>query len=146
MKKLSKHFTRDEFEDSQWAARRNKQNKMDHTQLDNAIELSTNVLEQIREKFGPTIISSGFRSMEVNRGIGGSTNSQHTYGEAADIKVIGHNAYEVADWITEESDIEFDQCIYEYGAWVHISFTKRYANRNQVLTIDSKGRRKGLHI
>jgi len=38
-----------------------------------------------------------------------------------------------------ESNIQYDQLILEYDAWVHISFSAR--NRRQVLIIDSKGTR-----
>ena len=142
---LSAHFTRQEFENSQWAIRRGKDNIMIKEELVNARILCRNVLEPLRKHFdSPVIVTSGFRCEEVNKAIGGSPSSQHMIGEAADIQVIGHSAYEVADWLVEESNLEFDQVIYEFDSWVHVSYTRRYANRNQALTINKDGIHKGL--
>ena len=48
-------------------------------------------LEALRKKAGNRSISitSGFRSINHNRNVGGASNSQHTYGIAADIVVSG---------------------------------------------------------
>lgn len=48
-------------------------------------------LEAIRVKLGnrPMNVNSGFRSISHNRNVGGASNSQHTYGIAADISVSG---------------------------------------------------------
>ncbi|CAG9622457.1 Zinc D-Ala-D-Ala carboxypeptidase [Sutcliffiella rhizosphaerae] len=48
-------------------------------------------LEAVRVKLGnrPININSGFRSISHNRNVGGASNSQHTYGIAADISVSG---------------------------------------------------------
>lgn len=145
--KLSDHFSKEEFEESQWASRRDVLNKMNEEQTCNAVDLCNEVLEKIRAHFkAPIIISSGFRGEELNKGVGGSVSSQHCRGEAADIKVIGHSPYEVACWIVEEANLDFDQCIYEYDSWVHVSFTTRYANRKQYLTINSDGVSQGINV
>lgn len=140
MTKLTPHFSKEEFELSDWAQRHNEVNIMDDKQLDAATRLCEEVLEPLRKHFkSPVVITSGFRDNLINQGIGGSVSSQHRLGEAADIRVLGHHPFEVACWLAEESDIDFDQCIYEYDSWVHVSHTVRYSNRNQVLTINSKG-------
>ena len=48
-------------------------------------------LEAIRVKIGnrPMNVNSGFRSISHNRNVGGASNSQHTYGIAADISASG---------------------------------------------------------
>lgn len=93
----------------------------------------------------PIYVSSGYRSPELNKHIPGSSNtSAHTLGWAVDFKCPGFGTpYEVAAKIAA-SGIKFDQLIYEYGAWVHISFDPRM--RQQILTIDKSGVRSGLHL
>jgi hypothetical protein len=47
-------------------------------------------LQAIRDRYGvPVIINSGYRSVEHNRAVGGSPNSQHIHGNAADFVVRG---------------------------------------------------------
>lgn len=96
-------------------------------------------------KVNPIYVSSGYRSPELNKHIPGSSDtSAHTLGWAVDFKCPGFGTpYEVAAKIAA-SGIKFDQLIYEYGSWVHISFDPRM--RQQVLTIDKSGTRPGLHL
>ena len=48
--------------------------------------------------------------------------------------------------IIDNLALPFDQLIYEFGEWTHASVPARGAKaRRQVLTIDSKGTRVGLH-
>ena len=55
------------------------------------------VLQSIRSHFGkPVVITSGYRTPEYNEKVGGVTNSQHTYGTAADITVTGVSPAQVA--------------------------------------------------
>lgn len=96
--------------------------------------------------WNPMYISSGYRSPELNAHIPGSSNtSAHTLGWAVDFKCPGFGTpYEIVAKIAASPLMdEVDQLIYEYGSWVHISFDPR--NRKQVLTIDKKGTREGLH-
>lgn len=52
----------------------------------NLISLVKNVLQPAREKLAePIHITSGYRNPAHNKAVGGATNSQHLYGEAADI-------------------------------------------------------------
>lgn len=87
-------------------------------------------------------VTSGYRSPEVNRHVpGSSSTSQHSLGEAADIKVEGMTATELAAAILL-AGIEFDQMIAypeHLGGHVHISFTVRRANRRQVLWAHAEG-------
>ena len=48
--------------------------------------LAEEVLQPVRDKFGPTVINSGYRCKKLNTAIGGSKKSQHCFGEAADIE------------------------------------------------------------
>jgi hypothetical protein len=46
------------------------------------------------------------------------------------------------------SDLPFDQLIYEFGSWVHLSFTKDRAPRRQALMIGrwTQGRYEPLNL
>lgn len=100
----------------------------------NLRSLAENVLQPVRDKLGPIIVTSGYRSPDVNRKIGGSSKSQHTQGQAADIKYSGGNGV-LFRWIAE--NLEYDQLIWEFGtdehpAWVHVSYVEG-RNRKQKL-------------
>jgi zinc D-Ala-D-Ala carboxypeptidase len=129
---LSKHITLAEFENSPTATTHGINNKMNESQIASAKLLCENVFEPLRLYLNiPIKISSGFRSVQVNRKIGGSTSSQHCKGEAMDIKIDAKGFYFIKD------KLEFDQLIWEFGndeqpSWVHVSY-KKSGNRKQVL-------------
>lgn len=150
--KLSPNFNLSEFTKSQTAARLGIDNSPTDEQIENIRSLVLNVLQPIRDTFKkPVIINSGFRSSKLNAAIRGSKNSQHCFGEAADIEIIGVSNYDLAKFI--ESNISFDQLILENytqgepnSGWVHVSY-KRDGNQrpngpNKVLTafFDAKGK------
>lgn len=90
-------------------------------------------LEQVQALLGhPLEISSGYRSPALNAAVGGSTTSQHVQGLAADFVCPAFGPpLEVARAISA-SAITFDQCILEFGHWVHLSFSPQ--PRGRVLT------------
>ena len=56
-------------------------------------------LQIIRNYFNrPVVINSGYRNEDWNRKVGGSPNSQHMKGKAADIYVSGKSPKEVAEF------------------------------------------------
>ena len=58
------------------------------------------LLEWLREDFNsPITINSGRRCHDYNEKIGGAFNSQHKYGNAADIVVSGVSPSAVANWL-----------------------------------------------
>lgn len=80
---LSPHFSKHEFRSRDGA---------EHPIDPRLIEM----LETIRTHFNsPTIITSGYRSPEYNRRVGGAPNSFHVRGMAADIQVRGVSPREV---------------------------------------------------
>jgi len=83
--------------------------------------LAREVLEPIRALVGgPVVVHSGFRSNALNQAVGGSTTSQHSYGEAADTVYPGRSLTEIYNLIMA-SNIPFGQLIFEFGEWVHVS-------------------------
>lgn len=54
-------------------------------------------LDKLREKYGkPMKVSSGYRCPAHNKAVGGSPNSRHMTGEAADILLDSAESYKVA--------------------------------------------------
>mgnify|MGYP006428293673 FL=1 len=146
--KLSQNFTLREFLKSQTASRKNIDNTPTEKHLDNAVILFNNVAQPVRDHFGPTIITSGYRSPALNEAIDGSENSQHCFGQAVDLEAIGTPTIDVARWI--DRNLEYDQLILEFytrgeinSGWVHVSYIPEVEgeNRNQNLTaaLDTDG-------
>jgi len=107
--------------------------KNDH--LKSMQRIISELAQPMRDALGPIRITSGYRSPELNRAIGGSNKSQHCKGQALDLQFWKDGQMcnkEIYDWVLK-SDIEFDQMINEFDyAWIHISL-KEKKNRKQVL-------------
>ena len=82
--KLSTNFSLQELTKSDTAIRHDIDNTPSLQVIDNLQDLVDNVLQPLREKFGPVVVTSGYRSPAVNTKIGGSTTSDHCHGYAAD--------------------------------------------------------------
>jgi hypothetical protein len=133
---LSAHVTLAEFQASGIATLRNLNNEMNESQIASAKLLCENVFEPLRIHLNtPIEISSGFRSLQVNKMIGGASTSQHCKGEAMDLQIGAKGFHFIKD------KLEFDQLIWEFGndenpSWVHVSFSSK--NRKQVLKASKK--------
>jgi len=133
---LSAHVTLAEFENSPTATTHGINNKMSLSQIESAKLLCENVFEPLRIHLNtPIKISSGFRCVQLNRMIKGSSTSQHTKGEAMDIKIDAKGFHFIKD------KLDFDQLIWEFGndenpSWVHVSYSSK--NRKQVLKATKK--------
>lgn len=133
--RLSKNFVLSEITRSNTAKRLNISNEPNKKHLQNLQRLISNVIQPMRDDLGPIRISSGYRSKELNRAIGGSSKSQHCKGEALDLQFWREGKMcnkEIYDYILN-SNMEFDQIINEFDfSWIHISL-KEKKNRKQVL-------------
>lgn len=143
---LSKNFTMAEFIKSDTATRLGIDNTPQGEHLEAAKELFENVVQKVRDHFGPTVLNSGYRSPKLNEAVRGVATSQHCLGEAADIEVPGVANADVANWIVD--NLDFDQVILEFytpgqpsSGWVHVSYKADGSNRKKALTasrIDGK--------
>ena len=117
---------------SETAVKNNINNMPDINSLDNMLKLIVYCLQPIRDKLQkPMVITSGYRNSQVNKLVGGVSNSAHLYGQAVDFTVSGMTPAQVVDFI-KKSGVEYDQLINEYDKWTHISYVKG-KNRKQVL-------------
>lgn len=75
-------------------------------------------LETVRQYFmSPVTITSGCRCVPHNVKIGGSYDSQHTKGRAADFKVQGKTPQEVHDFLCRTYPNQYGVGIYD--SWIH---------------------------
>lgn len=133
--RLSEHFTLREFTVSQTATRKGINNTPGVSDIANIKRLCVDILEPIRERFGPVIITSGYRCRELNRAIGGSTSSAHCSGRAADFELTRYDLDDAFQWI-KNSKLNFDQAINEYPptGWIHVAIAEaNQTARNQTL-------------
>jgi hypothetical protein len=146
--KLSTHLDLSEVTRSESAKRNQISNMPTGEHIANFITLAEKVFEPIREHFGfPIHISSGYRSVELNRLIKGSSSSQHCKGQAIDIDMDGTSNgvtnKMVYDYIKE--NLEFDQLIWEFGDntnpdWVHVSYSEGKNRGQKLKAIKSNGK------
>jgi hypothetical protein len=139
--KLSAHLDLSEVIRSESAKRNGISNMPIALHIENFKLLAEKVFEPVRVHFDcPIHISSGYRSAELNRCVGGSSTSQHCTGEAIDIDMDGSTSgvtnKMVFDYIKD--NLEFDQLIYEFGDsknpdWVHVSYESTGKQRKQIL-------------
>ena len=129
-----KHFTISELLHSDTALKHKLWNGAPKEAEENLRALVDEVLDPLREAYGkPIRVSSGYRCPQLNRLVGGSLNSQHMRGEAADIQPV----------IGKESDLDtlvriliangkFDQLIL-YPTFIHVSYKRLGWNRKKIL-------------
>ena len=150
--KISDHISMKEALRSNTAQRLGIDSMPDNETLVTMQVTAQHIFEPLRNHFNePIYISSFYRSPELNKAIGGSTNSQHCKGEAIDIDDVYSKASN-ADFFNYIKDkLEFDQLIWEFGddenpAWVHVSYNLG-KNRMRILkAIKENGRTKYIDI
>lgn len=125
---LTPHFSFEELTRTGQAALQ-EANRREARDYVDKLKLVAEMLEVIRTKFGTVRVNSGFRGPALNQAVGGSSSSQHSKGEAADIVCPAVSVDELHRWIVVESGLKFGQCILEKpagSAWVHISLGAPY--------------------
>ena len=151
--KLSSNFTLSELCKSETAARKGIDNTPPEDVINNLTCLCDMVLQKVRNKLGVVMVTSGYRSPELNKAIGGSATSDHCKGLAADFEVVGFDNKELALWIKD--NLVFKQLILEFyeegqpnSGWVHCSFEEGN-NKSEVLRAVKDGKKtvylKGLN-
>ena len=104
------------------------------------LERVTRVVQAARTHFGVALnITSGFRSDELNRAVGGSATSHHSHGHALDIQIGSRNpggitvvdlfAFFHAHGVYTELLLE-EICM--GGGWVHLAVAPGRERENQI--------------
>ena len=155
--RLSEHFTLSEFERSATATRLGIDNRVPSQYIHALQQLCIEILEPLREFTGqPIIISSGYRCPQLNIKVGGVYSSQHTLGEACDIRIPEYdftgkqgqrftNTDILDRWfIWMMNNCDYDQLIKETADrsiyWIHVSCrANKSKNRHQVIHFMQKG-------
>ena len=143
--KLSEHFTLGELTKTSYIT--NDGNIPSQTAIDNLRRLCADWLEDLRYIYGmmygdgdvPLIISSGYRSAEVNRLCGGAKGSNHLTGCAVDIRCQGPEqmsrmAVILLD-LADSTKRDFDELIFEKRGttyWIHFAVRPK-DNRRKIL-------------
>lgn len=137
--KLTANFNLEELTHSDTATRLDIDNTPTSEVIDNLIFLAGK-LQNVRDLLGhPMLISSGYRSLPLNRHLGSKDSSKHVKGLAVDFICPSFgNPRAVVECIVD-SNIDYDQVILEFDKWVHLAFTQSDAPRKQALIIDKKG-------
>ena len=117
--KESKYFKLEELLKSDVALVERIENLPSWADISCLNRLAVNVLDPIRQAWGqPLLVTSGFRSPQLNVAVGGVPTSHHMEGYAVDItipywstKKIGE-LYNLIQEMVERGDIDIDQVIY----------------------------------
>lgn len=153
--KLSTNFSLEEMTRSDVAARMGRKVEASQAIIVALRTLCVEVLEPIRAHVGQRIhVSSGYRPAWLNEAIGGSQNSDHMFGTAADIEAEDMTPEELATEILMIlPKLPIKQLILEYPpeGWVHVS--RPFAGaipKREVLTAQRRGGKtqylSGLHV
>ena len=151
--KLSPHYTLGEVTKTSYQT--SDGNIPSRVAIENLKRLCVEWLEELRERYNrrygvrregdeentdiPVVITSGYRSPEVNRLCGGSATSNHLTGCAVDIRCMGPEqliryATILLD-IADESAREFDELLFEKRSstyWLHFAVRPK-ENRRKII-------------
>lgn len=145
-----RYFDISEFIESEVAESKGIDNTPEQWQIDNCVEMVNSLIDPLRETWAeeckaqgygtPALkVSSGIRSEELNKAVGGSTTSAHYVGYAVDLvpyngklKKFKKFCYK---WLKDGR--EFDQMISESESadgtpsWIHIGYKRRDGSRRK---------------
>lgn len=134
---MGKYFSIAELTKSATAKSKNIDNTPNKEVEKNLNQLIDNILDPLREKWGEAIIvNSGYRSIKLNKLVGGASSSQHIVGQAADIRTKSNteSSNKKLFNLIKSMKLPYDQLINEYNyKWIHVSYSSK--NRRQILNI-----------
>ena len=141
--KLSENFSLEELTASETAARKGIDNTPSEDVISNLKRLAA-ALQEVRALLNhrAILVSSGYRSPELNQAVGGSATSDHCKGLAADFICPSYGTPNDIVRTIAASSLSFKQVIREFDKWVHLSIpAEGQEPRKQALIIDREGTR-----
>lgn len=144
--RLSQNFSLLELVKSNQGTRQGIDNTPSEEVTNNLKTLVKCLLQPLRSKIGaPIVVSSGYRSPELNKAIGGATNSDHCKGYAVDFEVFGIANDVLFEYI--KSNFKFTKLILEFwdeknpnGSWIHVSYNKDDLKCQCLKAVKQKGK------
>lgn len=132
---ISRNFKLSEFIYSETALEKGIDNTPNEQVIENITLLVIKLLQPLRGLYGkPIVISSGYRSKELNRAVGGVYNSQHLVGQAADIRTT--NPQELLA-LLQSSHLMYDQAI-TYMAKPNLLHLSYKTTGNRMMIVERK--------
>lgn len=135
------YFNLKEFERSSVADKYNIDNTIPKELVPHIEEL-IDFLNPIREVWGkPIIVTSGYRCNELNKKVGGVSNSAHTIGYGVDLVSGDFRVFSnfIKSYFQSHPEIKFDQVIIEKSGksqWIHIGlYNKDNKQRGMVFGV-----------
>lgn len=89
-------------------------------------------LQNLRNKYGKLQITSGYRCQSHNKAVGGSTNSKHTKGQAADFYLDGFNSQ------SKRVDVVNELKKTEYYNYSYTNVNGNHKNMGNAVHVDTK--------
>jgi zinc D-Ala-D-Ala carboxypeptidase len=152
MTQLTAHFSLAEMTASQTARESGLSNECPAELLPDLVDTAM-MMERIRAALTaakgepvPIMVSSAYRSPDVNRAVGGSKNSDHTRAQAVDFRAPAFGTpYDICKFLAPRIDaLGIGQIIHEFGHWVHVSRAVPPKVSNRVITASSAGFELGI--
>ena len=135
------YFNLKEFERSSVADKYNIDNTIPKELVPHIEEL-IDFLNPIREVWGkPIIVTSGYRCNELNKKVGGVSNSAHTIGYGVDLVSGDFSVFSnfIKSYFQSHPEVKFDQVIIERSGksqWIHIGlYNKDNKQRGMVFGV-----------
>jgi zinc D-Ala-D-Ala carboxypeptidase len=126
-----------EYTRSATATRLNIDNTPTEYEINNLKRWHLKIREPLEYKLGVELtITSGYRSIALNRALGSKDTSQHITGEAVDFIVKGYTPTDLYHYILDKTKLPFDQLILEYpkaNGWIHISYRDNPRGQNFII-------------
>ena len=138
---ITMHFTIEELYASKTAKDKGINNMPSVREMVNLVYLAAYVLEPLRKAMGEPIKIGSGRCQQLNKAVGGVSNSQHLTGQAADLCIDG-DIPKGRKWFEYiRKHLPFDQLIWEKNpktgsCWVHVSFVYPDFGKNRKKVID----------